>query len=113
MKRLAKWSSVALAVIALLAAVAWFNRVEIMLGAIETLAARRLQPGPHQPITWSTGADASGRSAAERPPNIVLILADDLGWNDLTIAGGGVAGGTVPTPQIDSIAHAGVNFSNG
>ncbi len=41
-----------------------------------------------------------------------MILADDLGWNDLTI-NGGVAGGTVPTPNIDSIAHQGVNFVNG
>lgn len=27
--------------------------------------------------------------------------------------GGGVAGGTVPAPQIDSIAHAGARFTNG
>ena len=43
----------------------------------------------------------------------MLILADDLGWNDLTFAGGGVAGGTVPTPNIDSLAAEGVNFVNG
>ena len=49
---------------------------------------------------------------ADLPPNIVLILADDLGWNDLTFAGGGVAGGTVPTPNIDSLAVDGVNFVN-
>ena len=42
-----------------------------------------------------------------------MILADDLGWNDLTYTGGGVAGGTVPTPNIDSIAAEGVTFSNG
>ena len=45
-------------------------------------------------------------TAAERPPNVVVILVDDLGWNDLTWNGGGVAGGAVPTPQIDSLARA-------
>ena len=48
-----------------------------------------------------------------RPPNIVLILADDLGYNDLTFGGGGVADGAVPTPNIDSIARDGVTFTNG
>jgi uncharacterized sulfatase len=43
----------------------------------------------------------------------VLILADDLGWNDLTFMGGGVAGGTVPTPNIDSLAADGISFTNG
>ena len=43
----------------------------------------------------------------------MLILADDLGWNDLSFAGGGVAGGTVPTPHIDSLAAEGVSFTQG
>ncbi len=43
----------------------------------------------------------------------MLILADDLGWNDLTFGGGGVAGGSVPTPHIDSLAREGVNFTAG
>ena len=73
---------------------------------------RRTVVGPTQDITWQTGVDPQGRAPDERPPNIVLILADDLGWNDLTI-NDGVAGGTVPTPHIDSIAHQGVNFTNG
>ena len=59
------------------------------------------------------GPDPAGRSAAQRPPNVVLILADDLGWNDLSFAGGGVASGSVPTPNIDSIARDGVNFTAG
>ncbi|MCP5066548.1 MAG: sulfatase-like hydrolase/transferase [bacterium] len=74
---------------------------------------QRIPVGPNQEVTWSSGTDPQGRAPAERPPNIVLILADDLGWNDLTFGGGGVAGGSVPTPNIDSIAAEGVNFVNG
>jgi arylsulfatase A-like enzyme len=45
--------------------------------------------------------------------NIVVIVADDLGYGDLTFAGGGVANGAVPTPRIDSIAREGVEFTHG
>ncbi|MEQ1688868.1 MAG: sulfatase-like hydrolase/transferase, partial [Sphingopyxis sp.] len=47
----------------------------------------------------------------ERPPNVILILADDLGINDITTFGGGIAGGAVPTPNIDALAAEGVQFS--
>jgi len=40
-------------------------------------------------------------------------VADDLGMNDISLYGGGVAGGAVPTPNIDSIAKQGVSFANG
>ncbi len=44
-----------------------------------------------------------------RPPNIVVLVADDLGYADL-----GVQGNTdIPTPFIDSIAHNGVRFTSG
>jgi uncharacterized sulfatase len=36
-----------------------------------------------------------------------------MGWNDITLNGGGVARGTVPTPNIDSIAAEGATFNNG
>ena len=107
------WASGILAVFFLVAALAIPNSVQIVL-ALGSLLARQLVPiGPNQDVTWSSGADPSGHAPGERPPNIVLILADDLGWNDLTFNGGGVAGGTVPTPHMDSIAAEGVNFSNG
>ena len=47
-------------------------------------------------------------AAQARRPNILLILADDLGWADL----GAQGGREIPTPNIDSIARNGVRFTN-
>jgi uncharacterized sulfatase len=69
--------------------------------------------GPTQTIAWDRPQPGSLQPGATRPPNIVLILADDLGWNDVSFYGGGVADGTVTTPHIDSLARAGVHFTNG
>lgn len=66
---------------------------------------------PNHPVTWAQGPATA--PTGERPPNIVLILADDMGYNDITFNGGGIAGGQVPTPNIDSIGHDGVSFANG
>ncbi len=42
-------------------------------------------------------------------PNLVLIVADDLGYGDL-----GIQGSTqIPTPNIDQIAKEGIQFTNG
>ncbi len=98
-----------LTILLLLGVVVWTNLTAIMLFGIEWAANRRTPVGPHQVMEWSKGPDPMGRAPEDRPPNIVLILADDLGWNDLTFQGGGVAGGTVPTPRIDSIAADGVS----
>lgn len=66
---------------------------------------------PHREVVWK--AVAAGPLSADRPPNIVLIVADDLGVNDVTATGVGVGKGAVPTPAIDSIAAGGVTFTNG
>tara|TARA_R110002111_G_C6007511_1_gene374240 strand:- start:16259 stop:17704 length:1446 start_codon:yes stop_codon:yes gene_type:complete len=47
-------------------------------------------------------------SAAETPPNIVFILADDLGWKDLACTGGRLA----DTPHLDRLAAEGMRFTN-
>ena len=64
---------------------------------------------PNRAIAWQQGPAAA--PAGERPPNIILIVADDLGYNDISLNGGGVAGGTVKTPNIDALARGGVNFT--
>jgi uncharacterized sulfatase len=102
-----------LGITVILGGIAYINRADLALKLVSFAMDRRVEVGPNRDITWQTGADPQGRSPEERPPNIVLIVADDLGWNDLTFNGGGVAGGTVPTPNIDAIAQQGVHFSNG
>ena len=64
--------------------------------------------GPHQSVTWAAGPATP--PTAKRPPNIILIVADDLGYNDISLNGGGVAG-VVRTPQIDALAHEGLDFT--
>lgn len=44
-------------------------------------------------------------AAAETKPNIIVILADDLGWSDL-----GCYGGEIETPQLDALAKDGLRF---
>ena len=48
-------------------------------------------------------------NASEQPPNIVLLLADDLGYGELSCQGNA----EIPTPHIDSIAKNGVRFTQG
>lgn len=52
-------------------------------------------------LVWSLAAAAQGR------PNIVLIVADDIGYSDF-----GAFGGEIETPNIDALAGEGVRFSN-
>lgn len=105
--------AVLLAALLVLAGLGWHLQNEILLHALGFAAKRRLPVGPTRPVVWQSGGDPLGRAPGERPPNIVVILADDLGWNDLTATGEGVAGGSVPTPNIDSIAAGGVRFEAG
>lgn len=51
---------------------------------------------------------ATRLAAAERLPNIIVILADDLGWGDVSASGAK----DIRTPNIDRIAREGVTFSN-
>ena len=48
-------------------------------------------------------------SAADRPPNVVLILVDDMGWMDLSCQGSDF----YKTPNVDRLATEGMRFTNG
>ncbi len=53
-------------------------------------------------------APAPDALAAERPPNLVLILADDLGLGDCGFQGGSAA----LTPHLDRLAAESLRFSD-
>ncbi len=59
-------------------------------------------------LTATAAAAVTGFSsqAAVNRPNIVIILADDMGYSDL-----GCYGGEIPTPNIDGLAKDGMRFT--
>lgn len=57
---------------------------------------------------WLSNAGDPRAAEPTRPPNIVFILADDLGWTDLGCQGSGF----YETPNIDRLARDGVRFTN-
>src|SRR5438034_3195827 len=48
--------------------------------------------------------------AAENKPNVVFILADNVGYGDLGSYGGGELRGA-PTPRLDQMAREGLRFT--
>lgn len=56
-----------------------------------------------------TGCKQSKESAKETRPNVIVILTDDQGYNDVGFNGCK----DIPTPNIDRIANEGVKFTNG
>lgn len=57
----------------------------------------------------ATASRAADASPASRPPNVIIILADDLGYQDTGFQGGK----DVRTPNLDSLAAAGVRCTDG
>jgi uncharacterized sulfatase len=110
-----RWKHYAIAALVLVVAVAgtaYAFRKQLILYFVANVARDATVVKPHQEITWQVGPAQADKPASERPPNVVVILADDLGINDLSHFGGGVADGLVPTPNIDSIAKDGAFFRN-
>lgn len=56
---------------------------------------------------FAFGCSDIGPQTGEAPPNVVLIMADDLGFGDLSLAGHP----SIRTPNIDRLAAEGVRFS--
>ncbi len=104
---MAKKLLLSLAVIIVVAAVGWANRIDLILFAISK--AGKIEVAETQQINWDQGPAAAVPGQSQ--PNIIFILADDMGINDISTFGGGMANGTVKTPNIDRLAADGAIFT--
>lgn len=59
-------------------------------------------------VALTMGAPALARAISDRqsPPNILLIMADDMGFSDA-----GCYGGEIETPNLDRLAAGGIRFT--
>jgi uncharacterized sulfatase len=60
-------------------------------------------------INWEDGP----KTRTSSKPNIIVVLVDDLGFNQISSYGGGMSNGNFKTPNIDNLAKDGVLCTNG
>ncbi|NCF75577.1 MAG: sulfatase-like hydrolase/transferase, partial [Proteobacteria bacterium] len=97
----------------LAAAVVWQNKVDVLVWALPTVQGLLQPTASNRPIEWQMGPAEAQVPVNQRPPNIILVMTDDMGCNDISLYNGGAADGTLMTPNIDALAHQGVSFTNG
>ena len=68
-------------------------------------------PGPRDTVAVADlikPSPTSDLTQGSRPPNIVIIFADDLGWGDIGVQGSLA----IETPNIDQLARDGIRFAD-
>ncbi|MDB5295008.1 MAG: arylsulfatase [Phycisphaerales bacterium] len=77
-----------------------FSRTFAALAVGLTILGAATSARAEQPLSPTTAA------AAPRRPNVIVILADDMGFSDV-----GCYGGEIRTPNVDRLAAEGVRFA--
>jgi arylsulfatase len=57
--------------------------------------------------SWRESTKAQSERKKDKAPNIVFLIADDMGYSDLSLYGG-----EIPTPNIEALAKSGMKFTN-
>ena len=69
----------------------------------------RSERGGYAAAALVLGRERRAKSTSAQRDNVIVILADDLGYGELGVQGCQ----DIPTPHIDSIAHNGTRFTSG
>jgi arylsulfatase len=63
--------------------------------------------GANTVLSLSAQSPAEERKGADKRPNIVFVLADDMGFSDI-----GCYGSEIQTPHLDELARGGLRFTD-
>jgi arylsulfatase len=94
-----------------------FAAASLPMGLPSPAALKRYKPAvfppdrPTHQLARTDGDQATRKPASGSKPNIVFMLADNLGYGELGCYGGGILRGA-PTPRIDHLATEGLRLLN-
>lgn len=111
--KLAKTLTISAVILASFGGLLYVNRLHLLKYSLGWYTDILHPREANHPVPWQAGPDKADKPLAQRPPNIIIILADDMGINDVSTHGGGHTAEGVPTPNIDAIARDGVRFDQG
>ena len=111
--KLAKTLTISAVILASFGGLLYVNRLHLLKYSLGWYTDILHPREANHPVPWQAGPDKADQPLAQRPPNIIIILADDMGINDVSTHGGGHTAEGVPTPNIDAIARDGVRFDQG
>ena len=94
----------------LLGSIAWEFKLNILMWSMPKIGSIIYPIHENIPTSWSEGPELDRQ---DDRPNIILILADDMGYNDISSHNGGAADGSLKTIHIDALANSGILFSRG
>jgi len=98
-------------ILVIVVGIAWVNRIDILMQVLRIKVYMDQPIGPNKEVMWDKGPMTSSESPSQRKPNIIVILADDLGFNDISFYAADKSRATLNTPHIDALAEQGVSFS--
>ena len=80
--------------------------IHYSLFSIHHSAAAPAEQTADEQRTTKGSASTESQGKLHKPPNIVLIMADDMGFSDL-----GCYGSTINTPNLDTLAKNGIRYN--